>query len=318
MIERNQATLSVRRQCDLLSLNRSSLYYTPSECSDDIKLVNAISEIWDEIPVYGYRRITAQLRRAGFEVNRKRVARLMKEAGLQAIYQKPKTSVSNDEHKKYPYLLRGLVIGRPHQVWVTDLTYIKMPRGFVYLMGIMDVYSRKILAWDVGITMDLSFCLVILEEALKIGTPEIVNTDQGSQYTALEWIALVESCQAQVSMDGVGRWADNIPIERFWRTVKWEHLFLRDLATPLAVKASMGEFIEFYNNRRLHQTLGYNTPEEVYSGKVLAEPTILGLQKPTLEGGIPPLGCSKTEGWRMQRKSANGEWSLTIFDEILV
>jgi len=297
MIERDSKILSMRRQCELLSLNRSSLYYAPAECGDDIKLVNAISKIWHEIPVYGYRRITAQLRRDGFLVNRKRVARLMKESGLQAIYQKPKTSASNDAHKKHPYLLRGMVISRIHQVWVTDLTYIKLPRGFVYLMGIMDVYSRKILAWDVGITMDLSFCLGILEAALKVETPEIVNTDQGSQYTAQDWISLVESSLAKVSMDGIGRWADNIPIERFWRTVKWEHLFLRDLATPLAVKASIAEFMEFYNNRRLHQTLGYNTPEEIYSGQVRAKPTILGLQKPTIEGGgSPPLWCSKIEG----------------------
>ena len=273
MIERDSKILSMRRQCELLSLNRSSLYYAPAECGDDIKLVNAISKIWYEIPVYGYRRITAQLRRDGFLVNRKRVARLMKESGLQAIYQKPKTSASNDAHKKHPYLLRGVVISRIHQVWVTDLTYIKLPRGFVYLMGIMD----------------LSFCLGILEAALKVETPEIVNTDQGSQYTAQDWISLVESSLAKVSMDGIGRWADNIPIERFWRTVKWEHLFLRDLVTPLAVKASIAEFMEFYNNRRLHQTLGYNTPEEIYRGQVRAKPTILGLQKPTIEGGDPPL-----------------------------
>ena len=274
-----RAILSVRDQCALLCCNRSSFYYAPVECAGDTELLNEISEVWHEIPVYGYRRLWAALRRKGHEINQKRVQRLMREAGLMAIYQRPKTSILNPEHKVYPYLLRGLPIVSPNQVWATDLTYIKMSKGFMYLMAIMDVYSRKVLTWDLGNSMDLSFCLGILERALRQAKPGIMNTDQGSQYTSLQWINMVEGAGGQVSMDGIGRWADNIPIERFWRTIKWEHLFLRGFETPRDVKNSLTEFIEFYNTRRLHQALNYNTPDEIYGGHASGPTTILGVKK---------------------------------------
>jgi putative transposase len=204
----------------------------------------------------------------------------MQEAEICAIYRKPKMSLCTKEHVIYPYLLRGLTIDRANQAWATDITYIKMPKGFVYLMAIMDVFSRKILAWDVGNSMDLSFCLPILKEALSKGTPDILNTDQGSQFTSQQWIAEVQAAGAQVSMDGKGRWADNIPIERFWRTVKWEHLFLTSNETIVCVYKSIKEFIHFYNNSRLHQSLGYNTPQEVFEGSKSASPVVLGLPSP--------------------------------------
>ncbi len=287
MIEKESTGLSLRAQCKLLSLNRSSLYYKEVTCADESKIINEISEIWHEVPVYGYRRIWAELRRRGYNINRKRVQRLMGEAGLYAIYQEPKTSVGNPAHKIYPYLLRGVTINKPNQVWATDLTYIKMPQGFVYLMAILDVYSRKIIAWDLGNSMDLEFCLGILKRAFKIGKPEILNTDQGSQYTSSQWIEEVEGMGALVSMDGKGRWADNIPIERFWRTVKWEHLYLYSYETIKEIKLSIARFMDFYDNRRVHQSLNYNTPEEIYRGYKKAPDVILGLPRPSKERGIP-------------------------------
>lgn len=296
--------LSVRRQCQLLELNRSSLYYEPVNCNSDTILVNRIIEIWHEIPVYGYRRICAQLNREDIVVNRKRVQRLMQESQICAIYRKPKMSLGNKEHVIYPYLLRGLTIDRANQVWVTDITYIKMPKGFVYLMAIMDVYSRKILAWDVGNSMDLNFCLPILREALSKGTPDVLNTDQGSQFTSQQWVDEVQAAGAQVSMDGKGRWADNIPIERFWRTVKWEHLFLTSNETIGCIHESIKVFIEFYNNKRLHQSLCYNTPQEVFAGIKTASPMILGLLKPQKESKLAANLQTEIGGDMMTKKAA--------------
>ncbi len=288
MIERTSKKISLRKQCYLLSLNRSSLYYSGvPKCEDESKIVNEISEIWHEIPVYGYRRIWAELRRRGYEINRKRVQRLMKEAGLSAIYPGPKTSAGNPEHKIYPYLLRGMEINRPNQVWMTDLTYIKMPQGFVYLMAIIDVYSRKVISWDLGNSMDLGFCLGVLKKAFLIGKPDILNTDQGSQYTSPQWIETVKEMKVLVSMDGKGRWADNITIERFWRTIKWEHLYLRSYETVKKIKESIAEFMGFYNQRRVHQSLDYNTPEEIYAEHKKAPKVILGVSGASKERGIP-------------------------------
>ena len=288
MIERESKKISLRKQCYLLSLNRSSLYYSGVlMCEEESKIINEISEIWHEIPVYGYRRIWAELRRRGYKINRKRVQRLMKEAGLSAIYPGPKTSKGNPEHKIYPYLLKGMEINRPNQVWMTDLTYIKMPQGFIYLMAIIDVYSRKVIGWDIGNSMDLEFCLGVLKMAFAIGKPDILNTDQGSQYTSPQWIEAVEKMNVLVSMDGKGRWADNIMIERFWRTVKWEHLYLRSYETVREVKESIAEFIGFYNQRRVHQSLEYNTPEEIHAGHKKAPDVILGKPRASKSRGIP-------------------------------
>ena len=190
-------TLSIRSQCALLCLNRSTLYYKPSERLEDMYLANEISEIWHEIPIYGYRRICEELKRRGYEINRKKVLRLMRESGLQAIYPKKKTSIKTEGDRIFPYLLRGITIERPNQVWATDLTYIKVLQGFVYLMAIIDVYSRKIVAWDVSNTMDLVFCLGVLKEALERAVPDILNTDQGSQYTSPDWTQTVMEAGAK-------------------------------------------------------------------------------------------------------------------------
>lgn len=282
MIEKSHLSLSVRRQCDLLGLARSTLYYQPYDAAEEVILTNLISEIWHEIPVYGYRRITASLNRLGHNVNHKRVLRLMKESGLQAIYPKRRLSQPDPSHKIYPYLLRGLEITTPNQVWATDLTYIRLGQGFGYLMAIIDVFSRKIIAWDVGNSMETGFCLGILSQGLSVARPQILNTDQGSQYTSKEWIYQVESNNIRVSMDGVGRWADNIPIERFWRTVKWENLYLGGCRNVLEVRTSLEEFMEFYNTRRLHSALDYATPDEVYRGVRSAVPVTLGLVRPPI------------------------------------
>lgn len=278
--------LSVRAQVRLLGLNRSTLYYTPSECLEDMWMANEISELWHEIPVYGYRRICAELQRRGYTINHKRVLRLMRESDLMAIYPKKKTRIKAEGHVLFPYLLRGLSITKPNQVWATDLTYIKVLQGFVYLMAMIDVYSRKIIAWNVSNSMDLALCLSILEEGLQRATPAIINTDQGSQYTSPEWTKRVLGAGSRVSMDSVGRWADNIPIERFWRTLKYENLFLKGLSTVDDVRQCVDKFIVFYNERRLHSALGYNTPHEIYEGFKPSEPVILGLQHS--EGGYPP------------------------------
>lgn len=270
--------LSVREQCALLKVNRSTLYYQPSLCVEDLILANEMSAIWNEVPTYGYRRICAELRRRGYRVNHKRVLRIMRESALQAIYPKKKRQIKNQAHKIFPYLLKGLQIIRPNQVWATDLTYIKVIEGFVYLMAIIDIYSRQIIAWDVSNSMDLMFCLSILEAALAQGIPDIINTDQGSQYTSAGWTDKVMQAGAKVSMDSVGRWADNIHIERFWRTVKWENILLKDLRTVDEVRACMHKFIIFYNEQRLHSSLGYNTPNDVYNGIIISKPVILGLR----------------------------------------
>jgi len=216
------------------------------------------------MPYYGYRRITAELHRRGHSVNHKKILRLMNDMNLEALYPKPKTTISSPNNKIYPYLLRGLQIARPDQVWSTDITYIRMPSGFIYLVALLDIYSRFILAWQFSNTLDTGFCLDMLDHGLAQGKPEILNTDQGSQFTSTAWIERVEESGARVSMDGRGRWADNIYSERFWRTLKHEHILLHSFNTVSVAQQSIGEFIDTYNHKRLHQSLGYKTPAEVY------------------------------------------------------
>lgn len=257
--------LSVRQQCDLLSVNRTHFYYHPKEVQSDTDLANEIHEIWMEMPFYGYRRITAELQRREVQVNHKRILRIMQEMNIKALYPGPKTSKRNPEHKIYPYLLKNLVITEPDQVWATDITYIKMPLGFVYLVALIDVYSRYIVGWRLCNTLDVGFCLEMLEESLKNGgVPDILNTDQGSQFTSGPWITRVQGAGIKVSMDGKGAWVDNVFIERFWRTIKYEHILLYSFETIRELRRSIGSFIEMYNRRRLHQSLGYKTPAEVY------------------------------------------------------
>jgi len=264
MIEKNHKSLSVRKQCSVLELNRSTLYYEAVEGLEDTQLANEIHELWIEMPFYGYRRITAELRRRGYSINEKRVLRLMRKMNVQALYPRPKTTIRSARDPVYPYLLKDLGITRPNQVWATDITYIKMPVGFAYLVALIDVYSRYVVAWRLSNTMDTHFCLEMLDEALCYACPEILNTDQGSQFTSGDWIGRVQGFGILVSMDGKGRWVDNIIIERFWRTLKHEHVLLHSFGDLKQACESIGEFIKLYNFRRLHQSLGYQTPAEVY------------------------------------------------------
>lgn len=268
MIEPKHAVISIRRQCELLSLNRSVFYKRPKEASnDDILIMNAIDEIYMERPFYGSRRTAKELfRRKNIHVNRKRVQRLMRLMGLEAIYPKPNLSRRNTEHKIYPYLLRDVAVTRPNQVWASDITYIRTEGGFVYLTVVLDWFSRRVLAWRLSNTLDSSFCVEALEEALRrYGTPAIFNTDQGSQYTSEAFTSVLLDHEVQISMDGKGRALDNVFVERLWRSVKYEDVYLKGYATMKEVKTGLKEYFRFYNHERLHQGLDDRTPDEVYS-----------------------------------------------------
>ena len=257
--------IPIYRQCELLSLPRSSYYYESArDDSYNQILMNLIDEQFTITPFYGVDKMTAWLRRNGHEVNPKRVRRLMRLMGLEAIYPKPKLSLGNQTHKKYPYLLRGLVIDHPDQVWCADITYIRMLYGFVYLIAIMDWYSRFVLAWEISTTLDSTFCLSSLEQALKLARPDIFNTDQGSQFTSLEFTGRLEKEYIRISMDGRGRFIDNIFVERLWRSVKYEEAYLHDYATVSDANNGLDRYFLFYNMERLHESLGYKTPYEVY------------------------------------------------------
>jgi putative transposase len=259
-----QEKLSIRRQCQLLRVNRSTLFYKKRCEQEETALANEILEMWMVMPFYGYRRVTAELKQRGYEINHKRVQRMMKEMKITALYPKPRVKAGSGP-QKYPYLLKDLLIHQPNQVWATDITYIKLPGGFVYLVALMDVYSRFIVSWRLSTTLDVSFCLEMLREGLlNYGSPEILNTDQGCQFTSQAWISCVEGACIRISMDGQGRWADNVYIERFWRTVKQELVFLERWSTVREARASLGRFIVLYNTKRLHQSLGYQTPGAVY------------------------------------------------------
>ena len=273
MIVVGHAFLSVRCQTRILSLSRSVIYYKPRLAPvSEVCVANEILELWQESPFYGYRRITAALNRRGMRVNTKRVRRLMKAMNIEAIYPKPKLSQGNVAHKKYPYLLRNAEVSLANHAWCTDITYIKIASGFLYLVALIDVYSRYVVAWRLSITLDTEFCLSMLKEALNKAMPSIINTDQGCQFTSAAWIEMVESAGVRVSMDGRGRWADNIVIERFWRTVKYENVFLQCYESVADARKKLGEFIEFYNERRPHQNLEYATPSEVWRGVQSASP----------------------------------------------
>jgi putative transposase len=266
MIDRLNEKLSLTRQCQLLGLSRSSLYYRPAnDNTEDLVLMALIDRQFMETPYYGSRKMTAWLRREGHVVNRKRVRRLMRRMGLQVIWQKPNTSKPNPEHKIHPYLLRGLNIDRPNQVWATDITYIPMPKGFFYLVAIMDWHSRKVLTWRLSNTMDATFCVEALEEALATyGRPEIFNSDQGAQFTSTAFTGVLEAAGVRISMDGKGRCMDNIFVERLWRSLKYEDIYLRAYVTGSEARLGIGRWIVGYNTARPHQALGYRTPDEVY------------------------------------------------------
>ncbi|MGJ0485188.1 MAG: IS3 family transposase [Methylomicrobium sp.] len=262
------AELSVTKQCNLLALNRSSVYYRPVEVpNDDLRLMKAIDEIHLAQPFRGSRRIRDELIDRGFVagINRKKVQRLMRQMGLIALYPKKKTSLSGKGHKIYPYLLKDLTIVRPNQVWSTDITYLPMAKGFLYLVAVMDWHSRKVLSWRLSNTMDTRFCVEALEEAIAhYGTPEIFNTDQGCQFTSEAFTSKLKAHQIQISMDGTGRWVDNVFVERLWRSLKYEEIYLKAYETPRQAESEIGKYFRFYNEKRRHQGLERKTPDEVY------------------------------------------------------
>lgn len=267
MIEVGHAGLSIRRQCELLGLNRSSRYYEPAgETAENLRLMRLIDEEYTAHPFYGSRQMTAWLNRQGERVNRKRVQRLMRLMGLEAIYPKPRLSVAGRGHRIYPYLLRGVAVGRADQVWSTDITYMPLAAGFMYLAATIDWYSRYVIAWRLSNTLDGSFCLEMLEEALGRGRPEVFNTDQGVQFTAQAWTSRLESAGVAVSMDGRGRCLDNIFVERLWRSVKYEDVYLRGYEAVPELERGLGRYFTFYNEERPHQSLEGRTPWEVYRG----------------------------------------------------
>jgi len=265
LVDRADDELSIVAQCRLLKVARSSLYWRPVAVSeDDLRLMRRIDELYLATPFYGARRMVAVLRRQGWVVNRKRVRRLMRVMGLEAIYQKPNTSRGHPGHVVYPYLLRGLVIDRPNQVWCADITYIPMAKGFVYLVAVMDWFSRRVLAWRLSTGMETGFCVEALQEALdRYGSPDIFNTDQGAQFTSAEFSSVLTISGVRISMDGKGRYLDNIFIERLWRSLKYEDVYIKAYASVPEARRGIGGWLTFYNDERLHQALGYLTPREM-------------------------------------------------------
>ena len=265
MIEMEHPMLSIRRQCELVGFSRATFYREPAGESDlNLRLMRLIDEEYTRAPFYGYRKMTARLEVRGYHVNRKRVARLMRKMGLHAIYPGPRTSIPAPQHKKYPYLLRGLTITRPNQVWSTDITYVPMSSGFMYLVAVIDWFSRFVLAWQLSNTLDGHFCLEALRLALQQGKPEIFNTDQGAQFTAHAFTDALETADIRISMDGRGRAFDNIFIERLWRSVKYEDLYIHEYPTVPALDAGLHDYFELYNYERPHQSLAYRTPADVH------------------------------------------------------
>ncbi len=276
-IEQDNRQIPIYRQCELLGLNRSSLYYTPCRDTEyNEQLMKLIDEQYIQAPFYGIDRMTAWLRRQGHYVNHKRVRRLMRQMGLEAVYphRKRGLSIPDKQHRIYPYLLKDVPIERPNQVWSTDITYIRMYRGWVYLVAVMDWFSRYVVSWEVSLTLEADFCVSALKKALSLGRPDIFNTDQGSQFTSEVFTGLLTQHGIAISMDGVGRAFDNIMVERLWRTVKVEDVYLRDYQTVAEASYYLGRYFEFYNNQRLHQALGYRTPAEVY-GVAVGTPVAL-------------------------------------------
>ena len=280
MVEVIHADLSVTAQCRLLSISRSSFYYTPQPESDEtLALMRVIDTAFLDMPWYGSRQMVRHLRRQGVIIGRRRVRRLMTKMGLSPIYQRPRTSDPHPQHRIYPYLLRYMAIERANQVWCADITYIPMRRGFLYLVAIMDWATRKVLAWRLSNTMDVGFCVMALEEALvRFGTPDIFNTDQGSQFTSFAFTAVLKDAEIRISMDGRGRWMDNVFIERLWRSLKYECVYLHAFETGSELRVGLPRWIGYYNAHRPHSGLAGQTPDEAYganemqSGVGLAPP----------------------------------------------
>jgi len=266
LVDRDHATISVRRQCDLLGLNRSNVYYAPvGESAENLRLMRWIDEQYTATPFFGSRRMAAWLREnQKVTVNRKRIARLMQVMGLEAVHPKPKLSQPGEGHKIYPYLLKDVAIERVNQVWSTDITYIRLAQGFWYLVAVRDWHSRFVLSWSLSVTMEMEFCLEALTSALRRARPEIFNSDQGSQFTSERFTTELGKRGIAISMDGRGRCFDNIFIERLWRSLKHEEVYLRDYQRVSEARSGIEQWLDFYNHRRPHQSLGYRTPATVY------------------------------------------------------
>ena len=265
MVEVCNPDISIGRQCKLLGIAKSSYYYKPAvESALNLQLMKLLDEQYMKTPFYGIRKMTAFLNRQGYQINHKRISRLMKLMGIEAIYPKKHLSVVNNENKKYPYLLKDLIIDRSNQVWAMDITYIRLLKGFIYLTVVMDWYSRFIISWKLSNTLDVYFCIEALEEALTKSSPIIFNTDQGSQFTSSKFIDILEKSDIKISMDGRGRVFDNIFIERLWRTVKYEEVYIHNYEIVKDAYQSLNKYFTFYNTERIHERLNYATPEEIY------------------------------------------------------
>lgn len=284
--------LPIRTQAELLGLNRSGLYYKSKPPSDEeLALKRLIDEISTDHPYYGSRRITAELRRRGWRVNRKAVCRHMREMGLEAVCPGPNLSRRNQQHRVYPYLLRGVTIFAPNQVWGTDITYIRLTRGWLYLVALLDWYSRYVVSWELSDTLEVGFVLAAVEAGFAKARPEILNSDQGSQFTSPAYIQLVEAAGVRISMDGRGRAIDNVFTERLWRTLKYEEVYLKDYGSPWEARRSIAEYFEYYNHRRPHQALAYRAPAEVYlaTGTTAARAEVIHSTEDLPEGGYSGL-----------------------------
>ena len=256
--------ISVIRQCELLGISQSSFYYKPVKNESDLIITRRIDEIYTRCPFFGSRRIMHELKRSDLDIGRRKVQTLMGKMGIEAIYPKPNLSKPNFEYRIYPYLLKNIKIDRPNQVWCTDITYIRMTKGWLYLVAVMDWYSRYILSWELSNTLDTVFCVNALRTALEKGKPEIFNTDQGAQFTSNLFTSEILKNEIKISMDGRGRAFDNIFIERFWRTVKYEEVYLKEYQVVMDAYDGLNNFIKFYNDERMHQSLGYKTPFEIH------------------------------------------------------
>jgi putative transposase len=268
LVERYHPAISIRRQCELLGVNRSGLYYEPvGESEENLLLMRLLDEQYTRTPFYGSRKMTEWLVTEGHAVNRKRVSRLMELIGIQAVYPKAKLSQPGEGHRIYPYLLRGAKVERVNQVWSTDITYVRMAQGFLYLVAVMDWFSRFVLSWSLSLTLEVEFCVEALKRALRRGRPDIFNSDQGSQFTSEKFTGELERRQIAISMDGRGRCMDNIFVERLWRSLKYEEVYLKDYASVTEARAGIQRYFRFYNNERLHQSLDYRTPAAIYQGR---------------------------------------------------
>ena len=272
MVDRQDNQMSIRRQCELLGIPRSGLYYASQrDTSDDLVVMRLLDEQYTQTPFYGVEKMTEVMKRLGIRIGHNRVRRLLRLMGLEAIYPGPRLSVPDSQNRIYPYLLRDIRIERPDQVWAADITYIRLWQGFVYLVAIMDWFSRYVISWELSVTLDAQFCISALERALMTCRPEVFNTDQGSQFTSGDFTGCLEKAGVSISMDGKGRVFDNIFVERLWRTVKYEEVYLKDYADVDDARRGIGRYFGFYNNVRLHESLGYGTPAEAYFGRTQTE-----------------------------------------------